>query len=239
MHRIVLILAMMAFALQHVQVAAQREAQVQEEAGPTVQARPSIPPEIPTPAQQQASAAEADEDEEEVPPPLGASTQWQLASPQPAQFPYLPGNRRAQAVDSAQSTRPSQSELQKAIAQLRASETESDREKAEDAMRLALSEDYDASLDKYEEYLEQMEAKIKQLKNQLEKRRQAKMELVDLRLQMLVNEANGLGWPNSRTNGVFGQNFNVGGPPWLQPVNPFEQRSPARIPNLSGDVFGR
>ena len=201
---IVLILAMMAFALQHVQVAAQGEAQVQDEEvpRPAVQARPSFPfePSPPTPGQ--------------------------LAIPQPV---FLTPQVRGQ------------SELSKAIAQLKASETESDRENAEDAMRSALSEDYDASLDKYEEYLEQMEAKIKQLKNQLEKRRQAKMELVDLRLQMLVNEANGLGWPNSRTNGVFGQNFN-GGPQWqpfVQPGSPFEQRQGGQFPNLSGDVSGR
>ena len=82
-------------------------------------------------------------------------------------------------------------------------EEASDKEDIVDELRKQLKEAYDASLASHEKNLEQMEAKLKKLREQLDKRRAAKNKIVDLRIEVLVNEAEGLGWPDKRSSRFF------------------------------------
>ena len=59
-----------------------------------------------------------------------------------------------------------------------------------------LSKQYDAFLHRNELELRQMEDSVMALRNQLERRKNAKEELVDLELQRISNEATGLVWPD-------------------------------------------
>lgn len=98
----------------------------------------------------------------------------------------------------------SANELGQALAKLRETESEDDRNKSITEIRGLLSKQYDESLDRYEDYLAELEARLAKMKEQVDKRRDAKMELVDLRLKTLVNEADGLGWPSEANQSLFG-----------------------------------
>ena len=86
-------------------------------------------------------------------------------------------------------------ETRKAFDQLKKAKSDDDRDDARDALRDALNEQYDKYLARQEKELKRMAAKLKELQSQLEKRREAKDELVDLRLKTLENDASGLSWP--------------------------------------------
>ena len=94
-------------------------------------------------------------------------------------------------------------DLNEAIARLKNAKDEDARDEAKDEIRQLLDKQYDKGLERYEEYLEELSEKIKELKSQIERRRDAKDELIDLRLQMLVHEADGLGWPDQRPRWFF------------------------------------
>lgn len=88
------------------------------------------------------------------------------------------------------------SEVAKAIKKLKDAETSSETAEAEKELRTALENDYDSRLAAYEESLDQLEAKLKEMRNQLNRRREAKDDMVSLRLQVLKAEADDLGWPS-------------------------------------------
>ena len=89
-------------------------------------------------------------------------------------------------------------ELSEAIEAWQAAETEEDRNEVEKKMRELLEAEYNSALADYEQYLDELEARIEELREQVTKRREAQDDMVDLRLQMLVSEARGLGWPDDR-----------------------------------------
>ena len=65
-----------------------------------------------------------------------------------------------------------------------------------------LSRDYDARLDGYDEYLNQLETKLVEMRGKLQKQREAKEEMIKLRVKVLEAEAEDLGWPE-RLSGKF------------------------------------
>ena len=107
-------------------------------------------------------------------------------------------------------------EIRKAMKAIKDAESEADKDKAKDELKSLLEAQYDESLDRYEEYLAEMEKKITELRKQLDRRRDAKMEMVDLRLQVLISDAEGLGWPE--------QYFSVPG----GTLSPFYQMTPGQ-----------
>ncbi len=121
------------------------------------------------------------------------------------------------------------SKTAKAYALLKKAESDEDKKQAEEDLREALSEEYDLSLESHENNLAQLRARLEELEQELAKRRDAKDQLVDLRLQMIVNEVNGLGWPgqNSYYPGSVEQLlFNIREPhPPSSPLSPSHLRS--------------
>ncbi len=91
----------------------------------------------------------------------------------------------------------------KAFEKLKAAGTDEDKDNARDDLRSALESEYDKYLETQEQELSKMEDKLKELRSQLRKRREAKDDLVELRLKTLENDASGLGWPGGESNNLF------------------------------------
>jgi hypothetical protein len=95
------------------------------------------------------------------------------------------------------------------------SETEDQqvREKAKTALREMLNKQFDLQNQRRELELKRVEERLGKLREQLRKRNDARTQIVDQRLEHLVNEAEGLGW-TSPAGGNAGLNlqFSPGGP---------------------------
>jgi hypothetical protein len=72
-----------------------------------------------------------------------------------------------------------------------------------------LEKSFQRDLERREKQIVEVEARVKKLRDQIEKRKKAKDEIISLRLKTIVNEADGLGFP-----GPFEQE------PDLNPLNP-------------------
>ncbi len=108
----------------------------------------------------------------------------------------------------------------KAWQMLKQAEDDEARSGAKEELRGALEKEYDASLDAFEDHLTKLEKKIADLKDQLQRRRSAKQEMVDLKLQMMVHEADGLGWPDQPGSAYYA--------PWFS--NPIAVPTPLTPP---------
>jgi hypothetical protein len=97
----------------------------------------------------------------------------------------------------------------KAVAKLRAAKSDDDKAEAREELKAALEEQFDEYLEHQSKELERLEAKLSKLRDQWEKRKDAKDEVVELRLQTLENEANGLGWPSGFPGATGVWSFNV------------------------------
>src|SRR5579862_8419953 len=64
-----------------------------------------------------------------------------------------------------------------------------------------LEKSFDRDLDRREKQISQVEERIKRLRDQIERRKTAKKEILNLRLQTMVNEAEGLGFPSPDGDG--------------------------------------
>ena len=96
-------------------------------------------------------------------------------------------------------------------------EAESDEVKLElkTEMKQILDEQYDEYLSHHEAPLKQLEERLNKLRDEFESRKQAKSDLVKLRLDTIWYDAIGLGWPNSqRAAGGYSA-------AWRQPESPF------------------
>jgi hypothetical protein len=98
-----------------------------------------------------------------------------------------------------------------ALKKARADEDDDAADEALDALREALDDQYDKYLERQQEELEKLAKKLDDLKTQLEKRRDAKEDVVELKLKTLENQASGLGWPTGEFDG--GQMFWRSGAP--------------------------
>lgn len=105
------------------------------------------------------------------------------------------------AIASAPTAPQRRGPVQAAMEAYRRAESEEDRSEAKGKLHETLAEEYDMLLKGHEEHLEQLATRLETLREQLEKRRAARDEMVDLRLQSMISEADGLGWPTqSRGN---------------------------------------
>ena len=92
---------------------------------------------------------------------------------------------------------------QQAIEDLRKAKTDEEKADARKQLNSALGDEFDEYLKHQAKELDRLEAKVKKLRGQWDKRREAKDELVALRIQTLENEANGLGWPAGGGNNFW------------------------------------
>ena len=107
-----------------------------------------------------------------------------------------------------------QKKLAEATRLLNSSKDEAERKKAADTIREQLNAQFDRDLKRREKELADIETRVKALRDQVEKRKAARDRIVGLRLDTIVNEAEGLGFPSD--------NMRAGGPdsnPFAPEVN--------------------
>lgn len=123
-------------------------------------------------------------------------------------YPYGPSWQPVVAVQNEETR-----ELQAAYEAIRSEESD---EKIKDEARAKiveiLSKQFDADLEQRTAQIEQLEKQITSLKEQIAKRRTAKDRLIELRIELMLNEGEGLGFPNAWQQPMRG---NVG--PMLPP----------------------
>lgn len=85
--------------------------------------------------------------------------------------------------------------LQEAIKSLKNSSEPEAQKKATDTIQQQLSEQFDLDLKQREKELAEVEAKVKSLREQLDKRKAAREDIISLRLKTITNDAAGLGFP--------------------------------------------
>ncbi len=88
-------------------------------------------------------------------------------------------------------------ELQTAIKQLSTGKDDEARKAAVDTIQQQLTTQFEADLKQRETELQEVEQRVKSLREQLDKRKAAQADIINLRLQTLVNNANGLGFPDA------------------------------------------
>ena len=75
--------------------------------------------------------------------------------------------------------------------------SDEERKKAISDVRKRLEKEYDGYIEATRNQIEQLQNRIKKLESHLEKREAAKDRLVELKLELLVSEADGMGWPSN------------------------------------------
>lgn len=133
----------------------------------------------------------------------------------------------------------SDKQIEKAAKAMRQAESSSERSEAKDKLVALLSEDYDSRLKEYEDYLEDLEKQLDEMRGKLKKRRQAKEDMIDLRIKVLEAEADDLGWPSRvRRSRAFG----VTSPSLSLPASParvYETRRGATVTGARREKSGR
>ena len=102
--------------------------------------------------------------------------------------------------------------VQNAVSQLRSPDTdESKRKDAKELIAKYLKAEFQSDQKSRRDHVERLEKQVEQLKKQLSKRDESQDKLIELRLQLLENDASGLSFPESWVNlpGLPPMNSNV------------------------------
>ncbi|MEL7498460.1 MAG: hypothetical protein AAFN77_12685 [Planctomycetota bacterium] len=114
-------------------------------------------------------------------------------------------------------------EINSLVQQIAKSDDETEKESIKADLKDRLEEQYDAYLDKMEAPIKELEERLVKLRNEFEKRKAARDELVKLRLDSFWYKANGMSWPGEgRSATINGSLFNS--------QSPFSITRPARFP---------
>ncbi len=92
-----------------------------------------------------------------------------------------------------------QSEIGRIMAQLREATDETKKAELTKKLETAVTKSFDEDMKARETELTRLEERLNKLKDQLDRRRRAKADIIQLQLKVLANEAEGLGF--SRTPG--------------------------------------
>ena len=97
--------------------------------------------------------------------------------------------------------------IEGALEEFKEAESETDKADARAKLRELLNGEYDRLMEFEAQELKKLEQRLAELREQLDRRRAAKAKMVDLRLETLVSEAEGFGWPSqrSRASTLFGR----------------------------------
>ena len=89
----------------------------------------------------------------------------------------------------------------------KAAGTEDVRSEAEENLRKALAEEFAARMAQHEQQVEELEARVRELREQLDRRREKQSEIIEFRFQELLREAQGLGWGGGEPVGAASNPF--------------------------------
>jgi hypothetical protein len=106
----------------------------------------------------------------------------------------------------------------RSIEKLKSAKSDADKTSATNELSKMLEKSFQRDLERREHEIAQVEARVKKLREQIEKRRKAKDDILSLRLKTIVNEADGLGFPGGfdSESGSFSPRpraFRTPGPP--------------------------
>ena len=103
------------------------------------------------------------------------------------------------------------SQLQTALNQYKSTPEDSPQRAAIRAeVAQLLGQQYDQHLAAQVKQMADLENRLEKLREQLERRQAAKTKLVELKLELLLSQADGLGWPEAPPSDPFGRSTNVG-----------------------------
>lgn len=137
--------------------------------------------------------------------------------------PYATGSFPAGANVYYSGNQPQNDELSSALASWRDSANDAEaRQGAKEKASQALATIYDELLNSQEQEIDALEKRVVELREQLGRRRQAKSKMVELKLEMLLSQTDGLGWPSSEP----------------QSTRYFERRSTGPVSSSRGSGFG-
>lgn len=94
-------------------------------------------------------------------------------------------------------------DLQKALRAFASAESDDDKSGAKKKVKSELEKQYDAFLERDQARVDKLFDRLKKLEEQLEKRKAAKDRLVELKLEMLISQAEGLGWPSDNSGMIY------------------------------------
>lgn len=86
--------------------------------------------------------------------------------------------------------------LHQAIGKLKSAKNETQKTALTKEISQLLDKSFEHDMQRREKQISDVEARVKKLRDQIEKRKKAKDDIVSLRLKTIVNEADGLGFPD-------------------------------------------
>ncbi len=102
-------------------------------------------------------------------------------------------------------------QLQRALNQYKSTPVDSpERAELRAGISYLLERQYDQHLTHQVQQMAELENRLEKLREQLERRQAAKTKLVELKLELLLSQADGLGWPEAPPSDPFGRSTNVG-----------------------------
>ncbi|MEX2306357.1 MAG: hypothetical protein WD738_02120 [Pirellulales bacterium] len=116
--------------------------------------------------------------------------------------------------------------IRNAAEELNDAEDDDAKGKAEERLRELLSNYFEDDMARRQTELEDIEKRLSKLREQLDRRRTKKQDIIDLQVKVLINEAEGLGFFNNTTQSSFlftppGNPFKITGPTFhLPPTHP-------------------
>lgn len=142
-----------------------------------------------------------------------------------------PNGQGTQTLNGGQDQNPKAAEIAEVMRELRASENVA--EKADLKMRLgnAVTDYFDEDVKARETELTNLEERVKKLRAQLDRRKAAKEEIIQLQLKVLMNDADGLGFTTeseSRSEPDTASAPAIYSAPIIQPVPPMPAIIPAK-----------
>ena len=108
-------------------------------------------------------------------------------------------------IEAQQTEIPPSQKAQIAQNQLVSAISDEEKGAAKESLSKALEECFDVDIKNREAQLESIRQRLAEMEAQLKKRVEGKDEIVRLRLQVLVNNASGLGWPDASGNSFGSQ----------------------------------
>ncbi len=121
--------------------------------------------------------------------------------PDPPKFP-LPGISQpntSNVIRSLAANKRRQADpLAHAIELLKTADDSDSEDEAKDSIRQALENQYEEFLVANEQQIKDLQTRLDELQDQLDRRRRAKKKLVELEFERLINESEGLIWPANK-----------------------------------------
>jgi hypothetical protein len=87
--------------------------------------------------------------------------------------------------------------LHRAVEKLKTAKTDAEKTSATNEISQVLEKWFKRDLERREKQISEIETRVKKLLDQIEKRKKAKDEIINLRLKTIINEADGLGFPGA------------------------------------------